>query len=305
MIEISHPDNQVEKFEYHLDGTLAKKTASNGTVTQFDYDCFGRVLSERAFAKGKLLYQTSNVYDSLHKTSSTDASGVTTSFEYDSAGRLCKTTCLDKEEYYEYDLLGRLEKKIEPFGHQTKVTRTTYDFLDRLVEERIEDDRGHILKQISFKYDALGNRTHVIEETAAGTSENVVLYNLDQKPIKTVDPKGHEFHVTYDKVKKGRDQWVLQMTTTDSMGRQTLVTCDVLERPAHIKKVDLNGLLLAEQDVCYDGCGNQTRTLDHLIVQGKKTGSLETTFEYDAMGQLNVLTLAKGLRGATDHSHAI
>lgn len=289
------PDGQLETFEYYLDGTLAKKVASNKTKTHFEVDSFKRILSEKCYAEtGELLYETHNTYDSLHKTSSTDPSGLTTYFYYDRAGRISKTICQDKIELYEYDSLGRLAKKKEPFeSKKMKVTCTQYDFLNRVTEERIEDEQGRILKKVNYQYDLLGNRTHVIEETQAGLSQHVTLYNSDNKPMTIIDPEGNKTHLTYHyNVPNEEGQFVLQSMTTDPLGRQTIVTHDALERPISVKKLDSLGLLLAHQEMTHDAQGNITSLFDHVIVQGKKIRSIETTFAYQETGKLTRLTQA-------------
>jgi RHS repeat-associated protein len=286
---ILYPDGQLERFEYHLDGALAKKVASNGTATHLAVDCFGRVLAEKVYsAKGEFLYEIRNTYNSFHKTSSTDATGLITYFDYDSAGRLIKATCLDKVEMYEYDALGRLTKKKEPFHlTQMKVSCTEYDVLDRIIEERIENEKGQILKKVSYQYDLLGQRTHVIEETHAGISQHLTFYNFDKKPIKIIDPEGHETHITYEAVRNELEQWVLQTKTTDPLGRQTIITYDAMERPVSIKKQDPNGVRLAHQDLLYDAQGHLIRLMDHLIIHGEEIRSIETAFAYQEMGELS------------------
>lgn len=294
---ILYPDGQCERFEYHLDGTLARKIASNGTALDFTYDYLGRLVHEMAHSKnGQFLYETLHTYRGLHKVSSKDAQGVTTFFEYDGAGRLIKTTCLEKVELFEYDSLGRLNKKKEPFGQgKMRVTCSEHDFLDRVIEERVEDEAGVILKKVQYRYDLLGNRTHVIEETEAGLSQHITDYNVEKKPIRTVDPAGNETHITYGSVKNFLDQSVLQSKTTDPLGRQSIITYDAMGHPINIRKQDRNGVLLALQDLFYDAEGNIIRVIDHVVVQGQEMKLIQTSFAYEEMGQLTRLTEAEGL----------
>jgi RHS repeat-associated protein len=295
---ILHPDGQLEAFEYAKEGTLLKKTASNGTAVHYTIDCFGRILEEKCISKnGELLYQTSNTYSGFHKTSSTDAAGLTTFFEYDQAGRLIKTICLDKIEILEYDSLGRNSKKREPFQtNREKVSCYEYDFLNRVIEERVEDEQGLVLNKVTYKYDLLGNRAEVREETEAGQSCHITHYNIDKKPLKTIDPEGKEttFSYKYDAI-NAQGQFVLQTTTTDPLGRQLVITHDALERPVNIKRKDLFNLLLASQDIVYDCKGNVIRLVDHVIVDGEVVREIKTSFAYQEMGKVTRMTLAEGL----------
>lgn len=292
------PDGQEEIFSYDLSGNLIKKTAPNRTQTCFEVDFLGRVLKELTYSKeGYLLRSTSQTYNSFHKISEIDAVGLQTTFVYDGAGRLIQTAYHDKIEKFEYDSLGRLIKRKEPFENgQVKVTCTDYDLLDRVVEERIEDEHGRILKKVSYKYDHFGNRTHVIEETSGGISRHITDYNSDKKPIRVVDPEGNETHVVYlYSHRNDLGQFVLQTITTDTLGRQIMVTCDAMERPVNIKRYDPFGVLLANQEMIYDAVGNIVSTLEHIIVHGEEIRTVETAFSYQQTGLLTCLIEAKSL----------
>ncbi|CUI16927.1 putative rhs family protein [Candidatus Protochlamydia naegleriophila] len=292
------PDGQLESSEYNLDGTLAKKIASNGTQTHFEVDCFGRITKETMYsAQGVLLAGSSQTYYGMHKASSTDASGLTTAYLYDWAGRLRQTICQDKVETYVYDSLGRMVKKKEAYGeNQFKITCLEYDLLDRTIEERIEDEQGRVLRKASYCYDPLGNRTHVTEETNAGPSTRVAIYNSDKKVAVTIDPAGNQTHISYNYAYRNQiGQLVLQVTSTDPLGRRTVTTCDALEKPASIQQLDPYGLLLSHQELAYDLKGNVIHICDRIIVNGQKQGHVDTTFVYQETNQLICLTQAKGL----------
>lgn len=295
---ILHPDGQLECFEYYLDGNLAKKVASNGTKTSFELDCFGRILKETARSRaGELLYETSNTYNSLHKTSSTDEMGLITEYTYDYAGRLIQTKCLNKIERYEYDALGRLAKKIEPaVADKLKITCMEYDLLNRIIEERIENKMGGVHRKVSYQYDHFGNRSHVIEEAQGGASRHMTFYNADKKPVKMVDPEKNETHIVYNYAfKNSLGQFVLQSITTDPLGRRTIINHDAWERPISIKRQDAFGTLLAWQDVQYDPDDHETALIDHVIVQGEEIRRIETALAYEEGGQLTEMIQAKGL----------
>lgn len=88
-ISIQRPDGKSELFEYSLDGTLTKATASDGTVSNYKHDCFGRLTHEQVFSPTQeLISETTYTYDALHLVASTDHTGLTVYYRYDSAGRL-------------------------------------------------------------------------------------------------------------------------------------------------------------------------------------------------------------------------
>lgn len=294
---ILYPDDQIERFEYYLDGKLAKKISSNGTETHDEVDCFGRVLSEKVYSNEKvLLSEIYHSYDNFHKTSSTDSSGLTTHFYYDEAGRISKTVCQDKIELYEYDLLGRLaKKKVFIDSDHMQIHCTEYDLLNRIIEERIEDEQEKIFKKVVYQYDQLGNRTHVIEETGAGLSQHITYYNADKKPIKIIDPEGNETQICYQTIRNELGQLVLQTMTTDPLGRQTSVIHNALEKPTKIILKDLFGVLLSQQEIIYDELGNVTHLFDHVIAEGKETRCIETEFNYQETNQISSFIQAKGL----------
>lgn len=294
---ILQPDGQLDRFEYYLDGSLAKKIASNGMTTYFEVDCFGRILRESLFdSTGQFIYETLNKYDSFQQISSTDPTGLTTYFFYDPAGRLIKKTCADKIENYTYDSLGRLSKKSEPYEKGIKVTCYEYDLLDRMIEERIENAAGIILQQRFYQYDIWGNRTHVIEEITAGKSITQTIFNADKKIIQITDPEGNNTHISYDyRYVNHLNQRVLQTKKVDCLGRQTLVTHNVHEKPVQIILKNAFGKVLQSQEITYDTLGNVIGLIDHEILDGKEIKTIETTFEYQSTGQLCRLIRAKNL----------
>ena len=68
-------------------------------------------------------------------------------------------------------LLGRQVKTLEWITPETaRVTTKTYDLLNRVIEERLEDLSEKIFKKETFAYDTAGNRTHVTTFTDDGPS---------------------------------------------------------------------------------------------------------------------------------------
>lgn len=288
-----YPDGKTEMSEYAIDGQLMKKTAANGTVTVYERDALGRVLSESVSdSSGSLLLRTESIYDGLHLISTRDAEGLETFFEYDGAGRLKKKRWGDKSEEYVYDALGRQNKKIE---NGQRVHAYEYDLIDRIVEERLEDVNGHLYGRTCYRYDIFGNRTHIIQDTNAGECIQLMEYDSEKRVKRKVDPEGNESWFEYNhRFINELGQAVLQITMTDPSGRQTITTHDALGRGVSTEIWDSMGVLLAKQASRYDLKGNLVAAVDHVLAGNVELRKSTTVWEYDGEGHLTALLEAYG-----------
>ena len=86
--------------------------------------------------------ETRSQYNAFHLISETDPEGIKTEYRYDNAGRLIESKKAGRVTTYVYDVLGRTSEVREHFngGYIAKIK--DYDFLDRVIEERTEDDKG-------------------------------------------------------------------------------------------------------------------------------------------------------------------
>ncbi len=205
--------------------------------------------------------------------------------------------CGDKIEIYEYDSLGRLARKKEPFeDDQIKVTCLAFDFLDCIIEEWIENEIGEVLKKIFYQCDVEGNRTHVIEESAAELSSKITEFNSDKKPIKIIDQNGNETHFSYNYTFLNElNQLVLQTTITDPIGRQTIKIYDAQEKVVMNEHRNFFGVLLQKQEFVCDEMKNIILIIDHEILSGQEIRRIESAFKYNKTGQVTFVTKARGL----------
>lgn len=281
--KVQYADGTVETYEYYLDGTLAKSIAKNGAITLYERDSLGRVIQEDIQGLGT----KTNVYYGKKLISSTDLLGVETTYEYDFAGRLIKTIHGKTQTENEYDSLGRISKTKEWFGYgptDYSVNAFEYDYLNRVIEERIEDSNRNILKKSNFDYDVQGNKTKIIE----GKSITQTVYNSDNLPIKIIHADGYETHFSYAYNK------VLNVIATDPAGRTMTLIYDELDRKTTILKKDPFGYLLSRQDILYDGVGNQIKVIDTVISNENSQYKIFTEWKYNEVNEEISLTEALG-----------
>lgn len=277
------PDGSTECNEYNRDGSLSKKVAKNGTITLFSYDYQGRIVSEETYAQGQLLSRKNSTYNALHLLSETDARGTITTYEYDGAGRLCAIKKGERCTRFEYDKLGRKYKTIECLDHGTRVLELEYDCLNRVIAEKVAD--GQILT--SYCYDHYGNRTHEIKQTHTGQSITQTEYNSLKMPVEIVDALKNRTHISYDfYFTNAEGKQVLQTTTTDPLGNQTIHTYDPLFRVVSTIRKDRMGVTLSQIEQQYDSVGNCTQTLAKVIVEEKVKAEIATQWNYNAANQV-------------------
>lgn len=296
---IKHPDGRQEKFIYNLDGTLAKKIESNGTYTIYQRDFLGRILKEEIYdVHDQFLSSQSFVYKGWRLISKTDALNCTTSYTYDGAGRLVSETCENALTTYAYDELGRLAYTKEYFGFhpdECQIQAYTYDALNQILEEHLEDAQGHILACVRYVYDEEGNRTEIKRLTEAGEANTRTIYNSEGAPLSTTDATGQITHFTYNYFyPNALNQLVLQIQVTDPQGRTTHMIHDALGRIVSVIRKDAAGFIVSLQDIFYDGVGRRTKVLDTVVHERHAQKLITTLWSYHPSGQEKQLVEAEG-----------
>ncbi len=190
---ISKKEEDLEEV-YEYQGVLLKKViSSNGLITNYEHDSFGRKISEDVGGRKKeffydemnLIYKTQQedvTTIELHDievrviTTHTNDKGII-HYKYNNEGKKSKSTkitsCGKAEDRFAYDFEGRLISHIDPLDQKTlflyeDYTRTEvdplghqtveyFDPLSRVIETQKLDESGNLLFSETFSYDKEGN----------------------------------------------------------------------------------------------------------------------------------------------------
>lgn len=119
----------------------------------------------------------------------------------------------------QYDSLGREIKTIDSIdGPNVRIICKIYDLLDRVVEERIEDQHGEIFKQEQYGYDVDGNKISTTLFTQAGKATTETKYYPNGKPSCMTDALSNQTYFFYDYAFSYRGQSVLKVIKVDPRG---------------------------------------------------------------------------------------
>lgn len=231
---------RVTKTEVMSKDASGTNMGDGWATVQSTYDACGRLTTTTDEASNVSTF----AYDALGRlTLSTDAIGNTVAAAYDACGRVVTRTDVEKTAgisgsdtfttNYEYDVLGRCTKTIDPgsqatyaaYGPRGQVTSTTdalgavsfseYDELNRLTKSRVQysgtselvtqyyfdkDDRLTKVKDARsldtvFGYDVLGRTT---SETYADASARSFTYDANSNMLTSTDANGNTITYTYD-----------------------------------------------------------------------------------------------------------
>ncbi len=276
-LEILYPDGTTQKFAYNRLGHLVQEWNRDGTSVAYTVDFKGRILEAKTYSsEGALLKTLSYAYKGDHLIKEIDALGGITQYQYNDTGRKVAKIQGGIKTLYEYDTLGRLSKS----RVADRVDIRVYDFLDRVIEERIEDAQGKICHKVQYEYDLSGNRT-VKREFTENThwAETKTRYNSQNLPVLETDPLGFQNQYVY------RQTDHLEKESIDPSGRRTIEIYDPLQRLQETKIVSPKGVLLAYSRYDYDGRGNPISRQEEVLLDGKPLRSYHIQTSYDGMSQ--------------------
>lgn len=295
-VAISYPDGTKEAHEYNLDGTLRKSIAKNGMITLFEHDCFGRLLVEEHYSpNGEQFCRLTSTYNSFHLISQTDAKGNVTKYEYDYAGRKIAVITANTHTSYEYDTLGRVSKTTEKCNEKEScITLYAYDYLNRVIEEKVQDIIGNLLSHTRYGYDIEGNQTHVYLYGQAGESLTCTEYRTKDQPTKIVDAEGNVTCIQYKYRSVNQYQTVFETIETDPLGIQTITTLNAINKVSYTTRKNALGKIIAKRELFYDVLGNCQCVRDTIFTPGQITKTIDTTWLYNSQGELLKLTEAAG-----------
>jgi len=285
---ISHPDGTEELFTYNLDGTLHKHVDKDSSYTLYSYDYQLRPIKEQLYdSSNQLISEKRCRYNAFQLVTETDTQGKKTHYKYDAAGRVIEVSKEGSRIAHEYDSLGREHKKIEWDGLDSTSSIKLYDFMDRVIEERVEDAEGIILSKQTYVYDCEGQRTTVVRHIDGVKAVERTYYDSRHKPYKIVDAAGNITHIVhkYD-YRNAFGQIVPYTETTDPEGNITIVIKDAMERVQMVQRKNQASDLTQQQEMFYDRAGNKVRQIEYAIQEGKPEIGLIYGFAYDSMNRL-------------------
>jgi RHS repeat-associated protein len=288
---IIYPDGSQEKMIYNLDGTLQQKIERNGMLTQYTYDYQQRpVFTQSSSITGEPLSSTHITYNAFNPIQEIDANGNVTTFHYDRLGRLSAVLKENTAEHYAYDPLGRRHQTKTYFGtHEDDYTLqiVEYDLLDRIIEERIEDASGTVLRKETCVYDKSGNKTQINTYSAAGIGTTTITYNIHSQPTRIIDPEGNTTttHYLYD-YKDVYGQSVSYAETTDPKGNVTITIGNTAGQTGMEQKKNTFGELIQQREYFYDGMGKLIQTKDTVFAPNHSPRIVINEWIYNAMGEV-------------------
>lgn len=281
----SNEYNIVTLYRYDAVGNRTLVTDTLGSVTFTEYDALNRV--ERA-TRNYLPDQAQNYLDEFNLVTKydynaigsrevmTDTLGRVTRTEYDAANRVHFQYSADPTVppvEYLYDALGNRTDVIDALG---KITHSEYDELNR-VEKVIQNfvSGGPINQETNvttrYIYDALGNRTQVIDPLL-----NTTQFGYDELYRNNSIENAKEKTATIDYDPMGRRESV-----TDALEHTTLYGYDLADRLLSVTvspEPNVDNTTTYE----YDGLGNRTAMID--------ANSIVTRYDYDSLNRLHLVT---------------
>jgi RHS repeat-associated protein len=301
VIEERFPDGTFTAFEYTPYGLPVRSVSREGVITEGSYNRVGHLLTLTIRSPdGGQVREISFRYDGDRLIFTRDGEGNERHYRYDGAGRLIAEWCGESWIGYLYDSLGRPCCKQISFGGASGEHReewTEYDLLGRVVEERVADSQGRVLRRIGYRYDEVGNRTEVVTYGNAARVERTD-YDAFNRPICMTDPLGNTTFTEYTHVTNELGQQVVQTIVTDPLEQRTITTFDARGRPVQTESLDRSGATLLNVKRSYDLAGNATaeQTNDHSVrwVRGPM-GRIEemtegesrvTQYQYNRQGQV-------------------
>lgn len=298
---IHYLDGTKEIFRYDSGGNLHQYHGRDGTAQGFEYDEFGRLNRLAYFQRGDKdpnnpFKEKNYDYDTFHKTSETDEFGKTTTYTYDRAGRLSSLTKDKRKIEFIYDSLGRTQgvkkwKSTKTFTLEIK----EYDLLDRVIEERTEDQTGKILIKKRYVYNNAGQLSQVIGYPQ--NEESILMqYEYDgfSRLSKATNASGHATLIVYEDAYINEwGQRTQKRTILDPMGNQTEEIFDTDGNVVKVTKKDASSHLLSESEFSYDVLGNQVLEKAGVIEEGKQLRTYEIESSFNQGDQLEAITLGK------------
>jgi RHS repeat-associated protein len=252
--------------EYNAAYSLTKATDALGHSTTFEYNSAG----DMTLAKDAEGNETKWTYNTTHDVlTETTPKGENTTYKRDSKGNVeaierpapSETT---QKSTFKHAANGDLETATDSLGRETKFEYDTYGNLKAVTDAagdkttRTYDKDGRQLTEVSPR----GNE----EGAKAEEFETKIERDAQGRPIKIIDPLGHEIKSAYDK--NGNLE-----SATDALGHTIKYTYDADDERTKVEKANGNTF-----ETAYDSEGE---------IKSRTNGNGYTTkYEHDALEQL-------------------
>jgi len=284
--EIIHSDGSKEIFEYDSGGNLHKYLGRDGFTEQFSYDFLGRIIKYEHLRRElktpfkKRIYK----YNTFNKIYETNGYGEEINYAYDGYGRLVSQEKGDQKVDYIYDSLGRIYgiKKWKSSNSFTLEIKE-YDLLDRIIEERIEDENRKVLFKRKYLYDQHGYLSQIIGYPQ--NKESVLFqYEYDgfgrlskiENAVQEVTTLSYED--SYDEYGQKVEKHII----SDPQGHVTEKLYDSDGNLLKITKKNKEGKILYESEKFYDYLGNDVieKVNSYKITKSYTPGNQIETISY-------------------------
>ncbi len=299
---------------------------STTEVWSYSYDAYGRTiqvnqngrLTDTTFtSEGYIASITtpegtvSYTYDDFGRQTSVSDGENNTAYSYDTIGRLSTVTSEAGTTTYSYDVYGNLAKVVTATGSGIITTTYEYDIMNRLTRlTNFSDsnnngvmDEGEGVSQFDYTLDALGKKTHATETFWFDNNEDGIkdanVNNIDW----TYDQQSRLVREVFDHYDDQFDQTL--EWTYDSVGNRLTQNLDkgndsVIDEVTRYY-YDANDRLIDElfdgqndgtfEKATHYGYDKTQQTAKTVTENGVITS--DSTFEYNAVGQMSVVTITK------------
>jgi len=177
--------NHVTTNVYNAKGLRTSTTDANNATTTLAYDNADRLTT----VTDPLTQTVTYGYDANgNRTSLTNTRGKVTTYAYDAADRLTSTADPNnKTTTYTYDAASRLGTRLDA---KSQTTTYGYDVVNRLTSVTYPAGTPNL----SYTYDALGNRLTMVD----GTGTTTTVYDAVYRPTSVTDGAGNIVGYGYD-----------------------------------------------------------------------------------------------------------
>jgi RHS repeat-associated protein len=271
------PGKYTFRYEYNSIGQKTKETDALGNITQYEYDDAGRLIR----VIDPLGVETTYAYDKAgNKLYMVNGRGKATRYRYGAFGLLKEVINAKGESMkYRYDLGLNVALKIDRKGNHTEYT---YDHRNLLLSKNVVETGD----RIRYEYDAVGNRTKMIDESGTRT----FTYDKNNQVLTIEKDGGTEISYTYDDI--GNIETVMDQkgfTTTYTYDKSNRMKTVTFEGQTTTYSYDKNG---NRESILYEGGVREEYTYDKnnrlLTLTNKKPyGSIisEYSYTYDFVGR--------------------